>query len=85
MGRIQQGFDGIDGMVHVVDDHDGREPLGVRFAAALQYSAHDKGERYADGGSYDRDKELLPVHPFAVCLFFHAFNCNSLSHRVNNF
>ena len=61
----------LDGIVYIVDDHDGREPLGVRLAAALQYSAHDKGERYADGGSYDRDKELLPVHLFAGSLLFH--------------
>ena len=41
-----------------MNHHDGREPLGLRLATTLQYSAYDKGERYADGSTQDGHKKL---------------------------
>jgi len=66
-------FDNLDGIVYIMNHHDGREPLDLRLATALQYSAYDKGERYADGSTQDGHKKTAPVKSSFGFLFHNGY------------
>ena len=59
-------------LIHVVDDHYGRKPLGVFLIVMRHPPVHEKGERYADSGTQDGNEQTFPVK-LSFGFLFHGY------------
>jgi hypothetical protein len=66
-------FEDINGIVYIMNHHDGREPPGLLLVAILQNSAYDEGERHADGGTQGGHKKTTPVKSSFGFLFHNEY------------